>query len=511
MITFWITFLLTIQIIHFLGTWKLYELAGRKWWEAAIPLYSHIVALKIINRPWWWLFILFIPVISPILMLVIIAELAISFGKKSTNELLLVIFSLGLYLFYLNYIEKPTYQRIESRKETFISSVLFAVVVATFIHTFIIQPYTIPTQSMEKTLQVGDFIFVSKFNYGIRIPMTPIGIPFLQSALPFSGAKSYVDKVRLPYLRLPKLQEVKRNDIVVFNFPADSVHNAIDRKDPYVKRCVGMPGDFLKIVNGELFINQKLHLLPANGEKQYAYYVFTDIPFSEKIIEKTFEFLEYDFLGEDKENNNVYVMYLSDNNLKKIKDFGNVKKIERMLAKKEETIKRVRHNGTIDTVNSIFPVDKNWNVDHYGPLYIPKKGDIIKLSKENITQYLNIIKKYEHNALSIKGDEIIINGKIADTYTIKQNYYFMMGDNRYRSLDSRFFGYVPEDHVFGKPLFRWLSIEWRNGKKLRLDRMMMPITQSNNPKPKSYLLFVSIGLGLYFLVDFIIRNRKQKK
>ena len=508
MLTFWICFLFALQIIHFLGTWKLYQLAGKKWWEAAIPIYSHLVLLKIINRPWWWIFLLFIPIIGPIVAVIMLVEFAMNFGKKSISDILIAI----LTLFYrLNYLENPTYTTVEERKETLISSIMFAVVVASFIHYYMIQPYTIPTQSMEKTLQVGDFIFVSKVNYGLRIPITPIGLPFLQSAVPFIGGKSYVDEVRLPFIRLPKLEEVKRNDIVVFNFPADSVHTAIDRKDPYVKRCVGMPGDSLKIVGGELYINNKLNEMPANAERQYAYWVYTDIPFNENIIKKSFGYLEYDYLGQNEENNHVYIMYISNENLQTIKNYSTVKKVERMLSEKGKGIKRIRHNGTIDTVNSIFPVDKNWNVDHYGSLYIPKKGDVIKLNKNNITQYWNIIKKYENNKMSVDGDKILINGKPAETYTIKQNYYFMMGDNRYRSLDSRFFGYVPEDHVFGKPLFRWLSIEWRNGVKIRWDKMMMMVTQSENPKPKSYLMWVGIMIGLYFAIDAFMKRRKNKK
>ncbi len=513
MLEFWIVFLVIVNLIHFLGTWNLYKLAGRKWWEAAIPVYNFLIALKIINRPWWWIFIMVIPIIGPILIFVILAEIGISFGKKSSNQIVLTVFSLGFYLYYLNYIEKPNYKKIENRKETFISSIIFAVIVATFIHVFAIQPYTIPTQSMEKTLQVGDFIFVSKLNYGLRIPTTPIGLPFLQSAIPFLNTKSYIDKVRLPLIKLPALEKVKRNDIVVFNFPADSIHTAIDRKDPYVKRCVGMPGDSLKITNGILYINNKIHNLPANSDKQYAYLVVTDIKLSESIIEKKFDYLEYDFIGENEDGFN-YIIYLTNENLEKIKEFSSLKKVERLIAKESETIKHIRPDNSIDSVNSIFPVDKNWNLDHYGSLYIPKKGDVINLTKDNINQLYHVITKYEHNSLKITNNAFIINGKATKKYKVLQNYYFMMGDNRYRSLDSRFFGFVPEDHIFGKPLFRWLSIEWRIKSgflpfKLRLEKMMMSVEQANIAKTKSYLWYVITGLILYFGIEYLVKRRKK--
>ena len=259
----WFIFFILIQIIHFLGTWKLYILAGRKFWEAILPIYNGIILLKIINRPKWWIFLLFIPVINLIMFPVIWVETIRSFGKKSnlSAAFLISIISLGFYIYILNYSKSTEYSDLKYNQTStsigdWINSVLFAIVAATIVHNYIIQPFIIPTGSLEKTLLIGDFLFVSKFHYGARIPMTTISLPMMHDTLPIFKIKSYLNYPQLPYMRLPGFQKVKRNEIVVFNWPADTVRKffvkekgvrkPIDKKSNYVKRCLGIPGDSLR-------------------------------------------------------------------------------------------------------------------------------------------------------------------------------------------------------------------------------------------------------------------------
>ena len=233
----WFVFFLIVQLIHGLGTWKLYEKAGRKSWEAFIPVYNAIVLMKIINRPTWWTFLLFIPVINLIMFPVVWIETLRSFGKNTTTDTILGIATFGLYIYYINYTQNVTYIQDRSTVATTktgdtVSSLLFAIVVATFVHTYFIQPFTIPSASLEKSLLIGDFLFVSKFNYGARTPMTTVAAPMVHDTLPVIHKKSYLyddtnpdswkNKLQLPYFRFPGFEKIENNDIVVFNWPRDT-------------------------------------------------------------------------------------------------------------------------------------------------------------------------------------------------------------------------------------------------------------------------------------------------
>ena len=266
----WLLFILVLQVIHFLGTWKLYVKAGRKAWEAIIPVYNAVVLMQIINRPKWWVILLFIPIINLLMFPIIWVETIRSFGKSTTKDSLLVILSLGFYIFYVSYMEDVTYIENRSLKPRtaageWVSSIAFAIIAATLVHTYFMQPYTIPTSSLEKSLLIGDFLFVSKFHYGARVPMTTVAAPMVHDTLPIIKVKSYLDFPKLPYLRLPSLQKIKQNDIVVFSWPVDTVEQffkrtnrrirkPVDKKSNYVKRCVGIAGDSLEIRDG-LIIN----------------------------------------------------------------------------------------------------------------------------------------------------------------------------------------------------------------------------------------------------------------
>ena len=297
----WFIFILIIQVIHGLGTWKLYVKAGRQAWEAFVPVYNAVVLMKIINRPWWWTILLFIPIVNLIMIPVVWVETIRSFGKNSTLDTFLVILTFGLYIYYVNYALDVTYIKDRDLKPRtsageWISSILFAVVAATIVHTYVMQPFVIPTSSLEKTLLVGDYLFVSKFHYGARLPMTTVSFPMVHDTIPVVRSKSFLydddrndkdswkNKLQLPYLRLPGFQDVERNEIVVFNYPIDTVKQffatdgkhylkPIDKKSNYVKRAVGLPGDSLKIVDGKVYINNEPLQLPDRAKPQYNYIV----------------------------------------------------------------------------------------------------------------------------------------------------------------------------------------------------------------------------------------------
>lgn len=285
----WFLFFLVVQAIHFLGTWKLYVAAGRKAWEAALPIYNAVVLMKIINRPWWWVLLLFVPIVNLMMFPVVWVETIRSFGFNKGKDTLLVLVTFGLYTFYISYTQKLTHIPDRSLKPRtsggeWISSILFAVVAATIVHTYFMQPFTIPSSSLEKTLKVGDYLFVSKFHYGARAPMTTVALPMVHDTIPLTKAKSYQKFPQLPYFRLPGFESIDRNDIVVFNWPVDtlvdispnhmrgSVIKPIDKKTNYVKRCVGLPGDSLEVRDGYVFINGAQNQLPDRAKLQFMYF-----------------------------------------------------------------------------------------------------------------------------------------------------------------------------------------------------------------------------------------------
>ena len=284
-------YFLIFQVVNFLGTWKLYIKSGFKPWEAIIPVYNFIILMKIIKRPRWWVILLFIPTINIIMFIVILIRLLNVFGKNSYKDYFLIIITSGLYIFYINYNSKTKYNSESSNssnknlKET-ISSLIFAIIAATIVHNYIIQPYIIPTGSLERSLLIGDFLFVSKFHYGARAPMTALSLPMVHDTIPLLKIRSYLKNPQYPYLRLPAVQKIKRNDIVVFNWPADTVRKffvkekgvkkPIDKKSNYVKRCVGVSGDTLEIINGYVYINGKKNILPERARVQYNFNAYSN-------------------------------------------------------------------------------------------------------------------------------------------------------------------------------------------------------------------------------------------
>jgi len=502
----WFIFFLAVQVVHFLGTWKLYEKAGRKPWEATVPVYNAMVLMQIINRPRWWTILLFVPIVNLIMFPVVWVQTLQAFGKKSATDAVIGIITLGLYIYYINYTGTADYNPERESKENTLSSLLFAIVVATIVHTYAIQPFTIPTASLEKTLLVGDFLFVSKFNYGARTPMTTIAAPMVHDTIPFVNVKSYRRWPQLPYFRFPGIEKVKKNDIVVFNWPTDTVpdfkdHSAvgirkpIDKKTNYVKRCVGTPGDNLTLKNGTVYINDKELILSDRAKPQFSYFVGVDrgTMVNEQYLQKELDVTD----AHGMVNDSTYLFYsLTKDSAERLRSYPGVKSVTKRDVKPGEEETR------------IFPHSKpEWTMDNMGPVYIPEKGKTVELNKETLPFYKMIIKEYENNDLIVNGDEIRINGQVATSYTFKQDYYWMMGDNRHNSLDSRYWGFVPEDHIVGKPVFIWMSLD--KNKKPRWDRFFT--TVGGDGEPVSYLKYFLIALVAWFVGSYFWKKKKENQ
>ena len=528
-------FILLVQVIHFLGTWKLYIKAGRKAWEAAIPIYNAIVLMKIINRPPWWTLLLFIPIVNLIMFPVIWVETLRSFGRNSNIDTFLGVCTFGLYIYYINYTQDVTYISDRSLKPRtaageWISSILFAVVAATIVHTYAMQPFTIPTSSLEKTLLVGDFLFVSKFHYGARMPMTAISFPMVHDSIPVIGTKSYLDQPQLPYFRLPGFQKIKRNDIVVFSWPTDTLIDInrpgkgfkvkpLDKKSNYVKRCVGVPGDELQIKDGYVYINGEQNVLPDRAKLQFRYKIISKNSFVKTdnkgrytnqpsaFVSSHFNISDIYISDIDRENKIItHIAQMTDEAYEKVKNNPNVIEVEKLT--EEEGVWN----------QSVYPQDPrfNWNTKYFGPITIPKAGTTINISVENISLYTRIIEVYEgsefgiNNKISLSGTQVMLNSKQITKYTFLQDYYWMMGDNRDNSQDARMWGLVPFNHVVGKPVFIWMSWDTNaNGimNKIRWDRMFT--TVSGEGKPISYFKYFIVLLAGWYIFNFI-RKRKKK-
>lgn len=561
--TQWFLFFLLIQIIHFFGTWKLYKKAGRKSWEAIIPVYNAVILMQIIKRPKWWVILLFIPVVNLLMFPVIWIEIIRTFGFYKKIDSLLAIATLGFYIFYINYATEATFNADRSLKPRselgeWISSITFAIIAATLVHTYFMQPFTIPTSSLEKSLLVGDYLFVSKFHYGARVPSTVIAAPMVHDSLPFTGTKSYLQSPQLPYTRLPGLQKIKNNDIVCFNWPADSLatmwgdtsgkftYKPFDKKTNYVKRSVGIAGDSLEMKNGYIYINGKKNNLPYRAKLQFYYTFECKEPISQNSFPKFLINKErtgvYKILSEYWNNEKVQNAIKENGSLSKIGEDSlytevagginpqfaqrlkmiNVEnKINiNMTIEEVERLKKYPLTISVKKVNhdadpAIFPHVKElgWSQDNFGPIYIPKKGATVALNKTSLPFYEQIIKNYEGNNLMVNGNDIFVNGQKATSYTFKQDYYYLIGDNRHNSLDARYWGYVPFDHVLGKPVMIWFSWDANASsfsekiKSIRWNRMFT--TVHGEGKPVSYR-YIAFGLITLYIGYSFYKGKKKK-
>ena len=560
----WLGFFLVLQLVHFGGTWKLYRAAGESPWKALVPIYNAVILMKIINRPKWWVILLFIPTINIIMFAVLWIETARSFGKNSTKDTFLVLISLGFYLYWINYASSIHYVSDRSLKsrttlgET-ISSIAFAIVAATIVHNYFIQPFIIPTGSLEKSLLIGDFLFVSKFHYGARAPMTAVSFPMVHDTIPLLKVRSYLKKPQIPYFRFPGFEKIKRNEIVVFSWPADTVRQffvkekgvrkPIDKKSNYVKRCVGLPGDSLEIINGFVHTNGKRNQLPDRAKVQYTFLAYNTKGVSarqlaslgyrdffrkyriENITQTSYQQLLPYIVGSSGNSPENFVVITDHRglSLEVIQKLGlrageQLQKQINLTLTLEEA-QKLKNVPWLDSIKQqidiiqkpnerFFPnrLPYNWNQDNFGPIVIPKKGSTVQLTKKNIPLYKKIITDYEKNQLEILPNQILINGEQSSSYTFKKDYYWMMGDNRHRSEDSRFWGFVPDDHIVGKPIFIWFSIDGINDGlknwKVRWDRVFTMV--NGEGKPTSFLPHFLIVLALWQIFVFF-KKRKAKK
>jgi signal peptidase I len=488
----WIIFTLFI-LGWFLGIYGTFKKAGIPGWKAFIPFYNTwlIVEATNIKKVWFWL--QFIPIAGQFITIWITIIWVMHFGRFSLIDHAALVFLMPVYMPYVGFAKDVRYIGHEGFKRyhksggrEWIDAAVFAVVAATIIRTFVFEAYTIPTESMEKTLLVNDFLFVNKMSYGARIPQTPLSFPFVHNIMPFTTTTpSYTTIVQLPYKRLPGFGIVNRNDVVVFNFPAgDTIINLpdfgsknpyydvlrtqfngdrdkliaeypihvhpMDKTDNYIKRCVGVPGDNLQVKDGRVLINSAPNQIPPASQTEYI--VETNgQPFSEEFLTKELHINTEDTKGQMypyEGKPNAWVMNMTPSEAELVKKQPNFKSIE------------FAYNNMPGTT---FPYDgiHQWTADNFGPVFIPKRGSVLTLSPENIEIYRRVITTYEGNTLEERGGKYFINGKETDTYTCKLNYYWMMGDNRHRSQDSRYWGFVPETHIVGKASLIWFS--WENG------------------------------------------------
>ena len=560
----WLLLFVVLNGVHFLSTWKLYIAAGKNAWEAAVPIYNAIVLMEIIHRPRWWVLLMLIPIINLIIIPVIWVETIRSFGFNSTKETALVLITGGLYTATKNYGSTLKHEKERSLKPKtafgeWVSSILFAVVAATLVHTYIMQPYIIPTGSLEKTLLVGDFLFVSKFHYGSRVPMTTVSFPMVHDTLPVLNIRSYLKKPQLPYLRLPGLQKIKRNEIVVFSWPADTVRQffvkeagvrkPIDKKSNYVKRCVAIPGDTLQIIDGLVHIDGEKTQLPQRARVQYVHTLSHNEGISaKKLLDLGYKDFTrtYKIKGITQQSFNVIRPYILGTTGTSVEDFKvitssrglpieivqqlrlqvtEVLARERQLTLTLNEAKELAIQPWVDTVvrrnqaesipnTNFFPnaLPYDWNEDNFGPLVLPKKGMQVTLTRENYPIYKKLIREYEKNDFIREADRFYLNGQEVTQYTFKQDYYWMMGDNRHKSEDSRFWGFVPADHIVGKPVFIWFSIEGINDgiKNWRIRWSRLFTTVGLEGKPRSYFPHFIVIVALWQLFSWY-RKRKVKK
>ncbi|EKD32047.1 MAG: hypothetical protein ACD_77C00184G0005 [uncultured bacterium] len=397
-------------------------------------------------------------------------------------------FLLGLIIIFDLYITrkvkwafwKKRYKKGEKRNVwmDWLDAIIFALIASTFIKAFFFESYVIPTSSMERSLMTGDYLFVSKLSYGPKVGQTPISFPLVHNILPVTGGESYVKWIQNPYRRMKGFSVVKRDDIVVFNFPhgdtilkgaptddyythvrlngreyTNRVYGPIavrpdDKKDHYVKRCVAVAGDTLQIINGKAFVNRVAQQNYPGIQSTYT--VYTN---GTQINSKIFDQLGLN-TGEIYYDNSLpgyQSLPLNESEIEKISSLGNVVEIRPNID--------IYPPDFPDSQLMIFPFEGNfnWTRDNFGPLWIPKAGTTVQLTLENLPLFKRIISSYEKNTLEVKDSQILINGQVSTEYTFKMDYFFMMGDNRHNSLDSRYWGFVPESHVVGTPSVVWFS------------------------------------------------------
>ncbi len=538
------TALIIILIISFIGwqvgMWGIFKKVGLKPWLSLIPFYNIWLWIKVvIGKKWWWMVLFLIPYLGIFMFYYMVWETIRQFNKYSYVPLILGTMFFPFYLPYLGFSPKEQYitpENLERPKKTSARSwgdaLIFAVAAAYIIRACWFELYTIPTSSMESSLMIGDFLSVSKMAYGVRAPQTPIAVPFIHNKLPKTEIKSYSEIIKLPYMRSKALNPVKRNDVVVFNYPdgdtvvverqAESYYaivreyeaifnpNAtvaernnlfrhyppeyiqqlrmkypgvykpgkgrevvwqeykviarpVDKRENYVKRCIGTPGDKLQIIDRQVYINGQA----VTNPKRIQYACLISHPAGLQLSKKDRKNLDLNEEDFQQVDINRFVAMLNSEQQNSIRKKG----YEVQILTEEDGVYSP----------DIFPHDSNykWNKDFFGPLTIPQKGMTVEITPENIVLYDKIIRNYEGHDLQVKDGKVLIDGQVATSYTFAMDYYFMMGDNRHNSADSRFWGFVPEDHIVGKASIVWLSLDkfktFSDKGKVRWKRMFKKI------------------------------------
>ncbi len=506
-------------VLAFLG--NMYEKAGMARKDAITPGKNIISLFKMVERSHIWALLFFVPYINLILIIWLNTEMLKAFGYRTSSQQALGVFFGYFYLPYLSTKDaaKLRFEGVSGGStkavgREWLDAAIFAVVAASIIRSFVVEAYTIPTQSMEKSMLVGDFLFVSKFHYGPRVPNTLISIPFTHQGVPGSNAKPYFDKPQLPYYRLPGFQEVKRNDVVVFNYPSTGDNNMIkskmrpvDKRTNYVKRCVAVAGDNFELRNGRVFVDGKPGYEPVDGQAIYygvmkpgtvftpdvqgEYDLLTD-PVVQAKVRDVSDLGGIDQKGREKLSNaglkrnqqgaiiNLYNFdALSDATKQRLIDDGLF--YDAFVEVVQPAGQGLMDHGQVQVFD--FQAKQEWNLDNYGPVRIPKAGDEIVLTKDNYNTYKRLIQVYEGNELTKDANgNYYINGEKTNKYTVKMNYYWMMGDNRKNSADSRYWGFVPEDHIVGKPWFVWMSIDPHGSglSKIRWSRLFSSVPHGDD-------------------------------
>jgi len=505
---------LPVYILLHTGLFGVFKKAGVQGWKAYVPFLNIWTWMQLTGKPTWQIALFLVPVLNFIMGIGLILDTVRSFGKHKFGDQALAVIFPYFYFLYLGFNKKDTFQgkwtelrENEPQKNTvreWLDALLFAGTAALVIRVFLIEAFMIPTTSMEGSLLAGDFLFVSKFHYGVRLPMAPISFPFVHNSLPLTtGTKSYVEGVKFPYSRLPGPKSIERNEIVVFNYPEDDRYPDVPElgtigitsmKQHYIKRCVAVPGDNFEIRDAKIYIDGKPSWQSEN------------VQFAHKVNGIGLPILKREGFRTDPNDGNMNVRGCLTCNDGSLVAYMSEKKAEELRGKYPKATVERQHQGyaqflapfgyprggkkeyqsllidlmpnPVNAKSVIFPKapqdeDYLWTVDDFGPLWVPKAGETVQLTAKNIPIYEKIIGGYEGHDLDLSGGRIMIDGKEATEYTFEMDYYFMVGDNRHQSLDSRYWGFVPEDHIVGRPWFVLFSIE--DG--MRWDRLFSPVSR----------------------------------
>ena len=484
----WVIFIVTVIGWH-IGLYGMFKKAGIESWKAFIPLYNTWCMVQKMELKKYWFFFQLVPIAGQFITIWICIKFVEHFGRFGFLHHAATVFIPFIYFPYLGFSANERYAGVavvrnykKSSSREWIDAAVFAIVAATLIRTFVFEAYTIPTPSEEKTLLVNDFLFVSKATYGPRIPNTPIAMPFVHHTIPGLNIKSYVEWIHIPYTRW-FASPVKRNDAVVFNFPVNDtlindevnfgsrttyyeavrqlgrervwqdygnliITRPVDKRENFIKRCVAIAGDTVQIINGVVHINGKPQEVFPNSERFY------------KVADPKVTSVDPDnlkLLGINIREEQGDIRYIENGQI--LVNITN-EEVSKMSPANRALFEHYNYSPATD----LFPyydTTGHWSADNFGPLWIPKKNATIQLTPDNLIRYKRCIEVYEENKFENKDGKYFINGIETTSYTFKMDYYWLMGDNRHNSLDSRYWGFVPEDHVVGKASLIWFS--WENG------------------------------------------------